>query len=495
MNMTDAPRRRSAIHQTLRTAAILVALAIPIAAHAQTASISGVLGSFDIVNSSGQDAHGFEIQIEGALPNDLYYTGFGQRYGMGSVTPYATGVFVRWASPYDSINQQFSKTTMNHVGTPSFSWQDCYLAGAGYPTSGCEALGQGLRYPYAQGLVATGRWLVEDPQNPGSLIASNPGVGIPLLVTFSIAPAVASFTPPVVVAVVEAPEPPEVVGQYGNAQWVKVYMTQLTREVTQADLDTLSSIIPTDPAQIETAWDILQASPPSGGNQRQKRTQNQGSIAADTHAVVRRYETYKYTGAYDPLTHRVQCADLTCAAPSAGELGDFIGAHNSAVNVTADSLTVVKSGAGAVSDSSGKIKCGNACATFAPNGTVLTLTANPGGLVFTGWGGSCSGTQLTCTVTINGAMQASASFLPQFTLSVGRSNPGSVSGTPAGNDRPIDCGGACSAKFTQGTAVTLTATPPAGKTFASWGGACSGTAPTCTVTITKDTSVQANFNK
>jgi Divergent InlB B-repeat domain len=478
----------------LRAAMSLLFLGLPLAVQAQTATISGVLGSFDIVNETGQDAHGFEIQIEGALPNDLYYTGYGQRYGAGTLVPYATGVKVRWASPYDSTTQQYSKTTPNHVGSPSFSWQDCYLGGAGYATSGCEALGQGLRYPYSPGLVATGRWLVDDPQNPGSLIPMDPGVGIPLIVTYSIAPAV-TFTPPVVVAVVEAPEPPEVIGQYGNAQWVKVYKTQLTREVTQADLDVLSSIIPTDPTQIETAWDILQASPPSNGNQKQKRTQNQGSIAPDTRAIVRRYETYKYTGAYDPITHQVQCADLTCTAPAADELGDFIGAHNSAVNVTADSLTVTRSGGGTVSDSTGKINCGSSCGMFAPAGTSLSLLANPGGLVFIGWSGACSGTQTTCTLTVNGQTQVSATFLPQFTLSVGRSNPGTVIATPNGNDRALNCGGACSAKFTQGTVVTLVATPPAGKTFASWGGACSGTDTTCTITIAKDTSVQANFNK
>ncbi|HEV7424973.1 MAG TPA: hypothetical protein VGQ46_01300 [Thermoanaerobaculia bacterium] len=481
--------------KTFLNAVMALALfALPIAAHAQTVSVSGVLGSFDIVNATGADAHGFEIQIEGAVPNDLYYTGYGQRYGYGTVVPYATGVRVRWASAYDSVNHRYSQTTPNHVGTPSFSWQDCYQGGAGYATSGCEALGQGLRYPYAPGLVATGYWLVEDPQNPGTLIPNGSGIGIPLLVTYTV-PTVPSFTAPIVAAVVEAPEPPEVIGQYGNAQWVKVYKTQLTREVTQADLDNLSSIIPTDPSQIETAWDILQASPPSNGNQKQKRTQNQGTLSPDTRAIVRRYETYKYTGAYDSITHQVQCANLTCSAPAADELGDFIGAHNSAINVTADSLSVVRVGGGTVSDATRKISCGNSCSTFAPNGTVISLVANPGSLVFTGWDGACTGTQLTCNVTVNGQTQVSATFAPQFTLSVGRSNSGTVTGTPAGNDRALSCPGNCSAKFIQGTAVTLTATPPAGKTFASWGGACSGTASTCTVTITKDTSVQANFNK
>jgi hypothetical protein len=57
----------------------------------------------------------------------------------------------------------------------------------------------------------------------------------------------------------------------------------------------------------------------------------------------------------------------------------------------------------------------------------------------------------------------------------------------------IKCGGSCSAKFLQGTAVTLTPTPAAGLKFVNWGGACSGTAQSCTVTINSNTSVQANF--
>ena len=96
-----------------------------------------------------------------------------------------------------------------------------------------------------------------------------------------------------------------------------------------------------------------------------------------------------------------------------------------------------------------------------------------------------------------GGMAASATFKNQYTLSIGRSNPGTVTGTPAGNDRAIDCGGNCSAKFTDGTVVTLTAVPPAGKTFANWSGACAaaGTATTCTLPISGNLSVQAVFNK
>lgn len=184
-------------------------------------------------------------------------------------------------------------------------------------------------------------------------------------------------------------------------------------------------------------------------------------------------------------------------APSAGELGDFVSAQNTAVNVLPDVLTLGRIGNGVVSGANGKISCGNACAAFVPNGTTVSLTENPSGLVFTGWNGACTGLQASCSVVVRGAVDVGATFKPPFTLSVGRSNPGTITGTPTGNDRALDCGGACSAKFTQGTTVTLTATPPAGKTFVNWsGGACAGsTTPTCSVTIIKDTSVQAVFSK
>jgi hypothetical protein len=78
---------------------------------------------------------------------------------------------------------------------------------------------------------------------------------------------------------------------------------------------------------------------------------------------------------------------------------------------------------------------------------------------------------------------------------IGRSNPGTVTATPDGADRQLNCGGACSAKFIQGTTITLTAIPPAGKMFVNWSNACLGTALTCTITINGNTTVQAVFSK
>lgn len=488
------------MNSTLRTAlpavAVFAALILPSREiSAQTATIQGSLSAFDVVNDTGQDAHGFEIQLEGALPSDLYYTVYGGRYGNPTVVPYATGVYVRYQSPYNSATGTWTATTPVNQAV-SFAWQDCYLGGAGYATSGCEHFGQSMRAISPNTTITvTGRWLVADPNNPGSLVAVNPPAAIPFA-TWFIAPPTVVAAAPVVVAQVEPPEPPETPETYGDAQWVKIYKTQLTRFVTGDELTSdNTAVVPESATQVEVAWDILQASPTTvNGNQTRTRKQNQGGIAADTRSVIRRYELYKYTGAYDAITHKVACADGTCTAPSTGELGGPLSAQNTATNVVADSLTVTKSGNGNVSG--GTISCGNACATFATNGSIINLTATPAsGVVFGGWTGACAGNTPTCAVSVNGQVIAGATFKSQFTLSVGRSNPGTVQASPAGNDRTLDCGSNCSAKFTDGTSVTLTAIPPAGKTFVNWSGGCSGTAPTCTLTIGKDTSVQAVFSK
>src|SRR6266852_4322097 len=86
--------------------AILAAcMALPAASWAQTATISGTLSAFDVVNDTGQPVHGFEMQLEGAQPGDLYYTVFGGRYGTPVVIPYATGVYVRYQSSYNASGQ------------------------------------------------------------------------------------------------------------------------------------------------------------------------------------------------------------------------------------------------------------------------------------------------------------------------------------------------------------------------------------------------------
>ncbi len=79
-----------------------------------------------------------------------------------------------------------------------------------------------------------------------------------------------------------------------------------------------------------------------------------------------------------------------------------------------------------------------------------------------------------------------------FTLTVTKSGGGvgTVTSTPVG----INCGPTCSASFTSGTSVTLTATPAPGSDFSGWSGACSGTTRTCTLIITSNQTVTAIFS-
>ena len=80
---------------------------------------------------------------------------------------------------------------------------------------------------------------------------------------------------------------------------------------------------------------------------------------------------------------------------------------------------------------------------------------------------------------------------PSYALTVNAAGNGggSVSSTPAG----ITCPSTCSASFTWGSAVSLSAVPDASSTFTGWSGSgCSGTG-TCAVTMTAAHSVTATF--
>jgi hypothetical protein len=81
-----------------------------------------------------------------------------------------------------------------------------------------------------------------------------------------------------------------------------------------------------------------------------------------------------------------------------------------------------------------------------------------------------------------------------LTVTMAGEGNGTVTSSPAG----INCSGAqgadCRGTFDADTSVTLTATAASGSSFAGWGGACSGTSTSCTVTVSSDTSVTANFD-
>ena len=79
-----------------------------------------------------------------------------------------------------------------------------------------------------------------------------------------------------------------------------------------------------------------------------------------------------------------------------------------------------------------------------------------------------------------------------FSVNVARAGTGAgtVQSSPAG----IDCTGACSGAFDDGSRVTLTATAASGSTFAGWSGAGCGGTDVCGLTMNADQTVTATFN-
>jgi hypothetical protein len=157
-----------------------------------------------------------------------------------------------------------------------------------------------------------------------------------------------------------------------------------------------------------------------------------------------------------------------------------------AIYSAAHTLTVTKTGEGVVSGEG--IDCGTDCDQEYFPRTQVTLTATPAAnYTFTQWEEACSGTEPTCQVMINQAPTVNAVFTAFPMLTITKTGEGVVSG------EGIDCGTDCDQEYSPGTQVTLTATPAANYTFIQWEGACSGTEPTCQVTINQAQTVSAIF--
>ncbi len=158
-------------------------------------------------------------------------------------------------------------------------------------------------------------------------------------------------------------------------------------------------------------------------------------------------------------------------------------------------VTTTGTGDGVVtSDPAGIVNCGTTCSAELEAGTVVTLTATPdAGSSFAGWmGGGCIGTG-DCVVTMNAAKSIAAVFAsasqPMLLVHKAGTGNGTVTSVPAG----IDCGITCTAGFTTGTVVTLTAAAASDSEFTGWSGACGGGSPTCTLTMDASKNVTATF--
>ncbi len=157
--------------------------------------------------------------------------------------------------------------------------------------------------------------------------------------------------------------------------------------------------------------------------------------------------------------------------------------------VAVHAVSVIRSGEGSISSAPAGINCGADCSEAYAQGSVVTLTAAPlANWSFSGWsGGGCSGTG-NCVVTVDGASNVTATFVPvlrSLTVTVAGSGSVTVGGSA--------CASPCTSLHQQGSVVVLSAQPGAGQQFSGWsGGGCVGTGA-CSVALAADTNVGASF--
>ena len=156
-------------------------------------------------------------------------------------------------------------------------------------------------------------------------------------------------------------------------------------------------------------------------------------------------------------------------------------------------------GDGTVTSPSSGICCGcvptSICSNYFITSTLVTLTANPvANSYFVGWTGACSGTNPTCTISMDSYREVWAEFALKPVLTVNITGNGTVTSTPP----DIDCDGptpipsTCSTYFDPDEDVELTANPDSNWEFIGWTGACTGTG-NCSLTMNEDKIVTATF--
>ena len=132
--------------------------------------------------------------------------------------------------------------------------------------------------------------------------------------------------------------------------------------------------------------------------------------------------------------------------------------------------------------SPGGAACGNAL-IFA---TVQTNHSSAGrsssGALITG--------QMTTNVTCPGTGGIGGGGTSTLTVDFAGTGSGTISTNPPG----LGCASQCSAPFTTGSSISITATPNSGSTFGSWVGCDSTSAQTCNLVLNNNRTVTVTFN-
>jgi hypothetical protein len=166
-------------------------------------------------------------------------------------------------------------------------------------------------------------------------------------------------------------------------------------------------------------------------------------------------------------------------------------------NLIQRQLTVKREGTGTgmVTSSPAGIDCGATCAASFDHGTTVVLSGTPGALTLPASWTGCGSVNVfnQCEVTMSQAREVKAAFnLSEPILKVAKTGTGA--GTVKSSPSGIDCGATCSAKYLEGTTVTLTGAPIGEAEAPLWSGCDSVTAEDkCVVKMSAAREVTASF--
>lgn len=303
------------------------------------ASVYGPLDNFDVVNDTGSDTCGFEIELEGVHSADVYRTFDAPsiRYATPTMTDTPSGVLIRYRGAWDPASQTFLQKTPPAAPGYVPASDSCWTGGLGaaYAASGCEHFGVSQTKPAT---ATRYRWLACNADGSTSPL---PDLPLPNP-TWTLSPPAVAGAPPVVRAEFEVPDPEG--APYGEAYWVKIYKIESDLPVELEDL--LMDNPAVAGAEIEIEWELLQDKPGQG------LAFNEAELGAGAEAVVRRYEFYRYNTAWgrvntyiDPDTglptpyvdpangEVVECVVDGCNDPTPDEMGDYVGRQIAGFNV------------------------------------------------------------------------------------------------------------------------------------------------------------------
>jgi hypothetical protein len=300
------------------------------------------LCNFDVLNDTGDNCHGFEIELKGVSCNQVLYTYPNSRYGHPDKVSFVGGCIIRYSSKCNTATNTWSAYTVPATTNFHPTGHQC----TSVANNGCEHFGVSL--PGINPTKTTYRWLCADP-----LKVCEYKVIIRCFIT-SITWQVTLVNGQIILrAVFVAPCDIRIeCSIYGFAFWVKVFWREFRDpRVLEELVSGNCEVVPSDTSDDEFSWLLVQAEPTCANGTPLPGVDNEivleKVLGQGSNSMVRRYELYNYIGAYDQGTHKA--VPINPVLPDPNDLGSYIGAQMAAVN-----LMQVVDGA----------KCNNPC----PNG-------------------------------------------------------------------------------------------------------------------------------